>query len=445
MASNFKNFPIHEYQIKDYLGQGAYGTVSLYKKQLWGYFNSSSRLPNKVAVKMFQSSEMSKFSKELENMVRIGDKMSPNIVKFFGACKLQGGKVGLVMELFDKNLMEYIDPPCSLSEARSILRQVAKGLKHLKGLNIVHRDIKPENILVKTDKKNMIQIALTDLGVSKHMTETQRSNQTNIGTDLWMAPEVQGDSPTFGHPADVFGFGLTAMFISTGEWPMGRDVQPDDLHQWVDDCLWVDDFIIGASRTDLMLTSLIKSCLEYEPTKRIGKSDLIEHEFFRDDETDEVFNHGGIVPRIAMIMYDVARHWRENFLFLLSLLFMTYFTTAKSVIMFGLFASMVLSWNSDTIGHKIGLVGLLLLTLMLEAYPRAMRICTVVVTLILCILAWQGTPVSPSTNDADMSQGFSEELGDNYIIHNALWREGRDSVGGGQMRKRVGEWKSAPF
>ena len=30
---------------------------------------------------------------------------------------------------------------------------------------------------------------------------------TNIGSDLWMAPEIQGTNPRFGHPADVFGFG----------------------------------------------------------------------------------------------------------------------------------------------------------------------------------------------------------------------------------------------
>ena len=277
------DFPIEDYQFKEFLGQGAYGTVSLYEKRrgpIQGLLllsrGSRSRQPNKVAVKMFMSSQLDTFSKELENMVMIGKNSCPNIVQFLGTCRVQRGKPGLVMELFDKNLLEYIAPPCSVTVGKSILRQVANGLRHLKELKIVHRDVKPENILVKIYKNSIIKVALTDLGVSKHMTKTQRSNQTNIGTDLWIAPEVKGDRPTYGHPADVFGFGLTAMFILTGNFPLGRDqgrdVKSDELSQWVADCL------NNTSWSAPELISLINGCLEYDPTKRIGKSSLIDHE-----------------------------------------------------------------------------------------------------------------------------------------------------------------------
>ena len=73
----------------------------------------------------------------------------------------------------------------------------------------------------------MFQVALTDLGVSRRLASTERSNQTNTGTELWMAPEVKGERPTYGHPADVFGFGLVAIFLVTGpdNYPLGRDVE----------------------------------------------------------------------------------------------------------------------------------------------------------------------------------------------------------------------------
>ena len=75
-------------------------------------------------------------------------------------------------------------------------------------------------------KSGLVQVALTDLGVSRHLTSTERSNQTNTGTDLWMAPEVQGHRPTYGHPADVFGFGLVAIFLVSEPdvYPLGRNV-----------------------------------------------------------------------------------------------------------------------------------------------------------------------------------------------------------------------------
>ena len=70
------------------------------------------------------------------------------------------------------------------------------------------------------------KVALTDLGISKHLTSTEGSHQTNTGTDLWMAPEIRGENPTYGHPADVFGFGLVALSLVAGPdlFPLGKDV-----------------------------------------------------------------------------------------------------------------------------------------------------------------------------------------------------------------------------
>ena len=90
------------------------------------------------------------------------------------------------------------------------------------------------HILVRTGVNGLIEIAITDLGVSKHMTATQRSGQTNTGTDLWMAPEVRGDKPTYGHPTDVYGFGLTTKFVITWEFPVGKDVEIVAFTQWID-------------------------------------------------------------------------------------------------------------------------------------------------------------------------------------------------------------------
>ena len=197
----------------------------------------------------------------------------PNIANCYGTCRLEGGRLGLVLELFESDLLQHIASPLPIPEARLILKQVALGLRHLRELNIVHRDIKPDNVLVNTVSDGTIRVALTDLGVSKHMTRTQRSNQTDTGTDLWMAPEVKGDSPTYGHPADVYGFGLTALWLVTGNFPMGRTVQPKELEQWIDECLR------DAEVSDPDFRSLVKECLEYDPARRTRKESLIDHGF----------------------------------------------------------------------------------------------------------------------------------------------------------------------
>ena len=144
--STMKTFPIEKYKLGDILGQGAYGMVSLYKRRDG---KEDENLPQKVAVKMFLSKDADSFSTELQHLAKVCAANPPNIVKCYGSCQLQKGKLGLVMELFDCDLMEYLSSPCSVSEGRVILKQIAGGLKCLHTMEIVHRDIKPENILVK--------------------------------------------------------------------------------------------------------------------------------------------------------------------------------------------------------------------------------------------------------------------------------------------------------
>ena len=278
MAPELHKFPIENYRLVDVLGQGAHGTVSLYEISDRFICLRPSYRPHRVAVKIFQPNEEDKFSRELEHMVKVAaDEVSPNIVKCYGTCKLPKDKLGLVMELFDSDLMQFISPPCNIHDAKVILKQMAVGLRRLKELDIVHRDIKPDNVLVRRQGDGTTLVALTDLGVSKHMTRTQKSHQTNIGTDLWMAPEVKGDSPTYGHPADVYGFGLTMLYVLTGNFPLGRDVTEDQLRHWIEQCL----LEVRADKEKELLGALVRNCMEYDPTKRIRKNLIADHRFFQ--------------------------------------------------------------------------------------------------------------------------------------------------------------------
>lgn len=69
MTSILHTFPIERYRLKELLGQGAHGTVSLYEK-VPRYF-SSSNTPKEVAVKIFRQNEAHKFAAELEHIVKV--------------------------------------------------------------------------------------------------------------------------------------------------------------------------------------------------------------------------------------------------------------------------------------------------------------------------------------------------------------------------------------
>ena len=277
-------FPIDKYDRMEILGYGAYGTVYLYKQRrddISDELLPAKELvpPNFIAVKTFGSEHYFQIEKKNLDMISSKGQEHPNLVKIYGWCKLPNYIFGIVMEKFDTNLKLFIhdqrlkNKSIDLDMTRNILHQLAKALKFLVEKNIVHRDLKPENILIRNADNN-IQVAITDLGVSRTITNTEKSNMTYEGTNQWMAPEVQECGSTYGHPADVFSFGLIAMFIKAGTNPINKNnSSAKEYEEWIHE---KERFL-----EDDQLIDLIKQCLMYKPKQRPRKKDLVNHSFFQ--------------------------------------------------------------------------------------------------------------------------------------------------------------------
>ena len=65
------------------------------------------------------------------------------------------------------------------------MKQLLAALSHCNAHGVIHRDIKPANIMIGMDGKPRI----ADFGVAKKITN-QRTLKTDVGTDLYKAPEV---------------------------------------------------------------------------------------------------------------------------------------------------------------------------------------------------------------------------------------------------------------
>jgi len=59
----------------------------------------------------------------------------------------------------------------------SLLKGAAEGLNYLHSINLVHWDLKPNNILISFEG----QTKLSDMGLSKQLTDDQNSFTTNVG------------------------------------------------------------------------------------------------------------------------------------------------------------------------------------------------------------------------------------------------------------------------
>ena len=190
---------------------------------------------------------------------------------------------------------------------RSVLRQLAEGLKYLHASRIVHRDIKPHNMLIAYPRKNEIQprIVISDFGLCKTLPDnvsTLIGTIVNAGTAGWKAPELishevaasntsnqssNGDTLN-GLPAsaqgvkravDIFSLGCVFFYILTS----GR-------HPYDDDDGWSDarQRNIRHNRINLSAIALqdpdtidlVKWMLAPMPEDRPTAAEVLSHPFF---------------------------------------------------------------------------------------------------------------------------------------------------------------------
>jgi serine/threonine protein kinase len=139
-----------------------------------------------------------------------------------------------------KDLRTYLDekkeasrerqPPLSLFLAINIMLQIADGMKHLHESGVMHRDLKSNNVLVNVVddqdgsplSSSLVQVKLTDFGVSKLHPHDSGCSTRNVGTTKWRAPEVFEDEENrenYTKSADVYSFAIIFSEVLTGEMP----------------------------------------------------------------------------------------------------------------------------------------------------------------------------------------------------------------------------------
>ena len=156
-----------------------------------------------------------------------------------------------------------------ISEAISVLRDVAKALAYAHERGVVHRDIKPDNVLLTGGSA-----VVSDFGVAKALSaakgggtnETLTQIGSSLGTPAYMAPEQAAADPGTDFRADLYSFGIMAYEMLAGVTPFhGRTpqrllaAQMGELPE-----------PISALRLDTppLLAEMVMQCLEKEPEAR---------------------------------------------------------------------------------------------------------------------------------------------------------------------------------
>ncbi|HUG27747.1 MAG TPA: serine/threonine-protein kinase, partial [Gemmatimonadales bacterium] len=160
--------------------------------------------------------------------------------------------------------------PLGISEAVSVLRDVARALSYAHAHGVVHRDIKPDNVLLATDSATV-----TDFGIAKAITAARSEGAANrtltqvgtsIGTPTYMSPEqALGDAAT-DHRTDIYAFGVMAFEALTGEPPFQGDTPARLLAAHMNQA--PPDLLALRPDCPERLADLIMRCLAKEPSAR---------------------------------------------------------------------------------------------------------------------------------------------------------------------------------
>ena len=152
-----------------------------------------------------------------------------NVVKFLGLTLLPGDSEGtptILMELMMTDLHDYLEetPSIPFLQRLSFLSGIARGLAYLHSLSIVHGDLTARNVLLSCK----LEAKITDFDTA-WFTDKQRAKvyfsedhegypavilpEQQMGTEVYMPPEVNAGYFPVDHSLDVFSFGHLTLFV----------------------------------------------------------------------------------------------------------------------------------------------------------------------------------------------------------------------------------------
>jgi hypothetical protein len=249
------------YTIVKQIGQGGMGAVYEVRR-----LADERRLALKVIAGRVTSDAAARFAREAE----IGARMRhDNLVPILDVGIVRGAPY-LVMDFLGGGSLEARRARFGdKTWARTILRQVARGLHALHEGGVVHRDLKPANVLFVDDGDSLkigdFGISRIDSVASPQATDPAQATADSlvatppltvtsaiIGTPMYMAPECIRGARAIQAPADVFAFGLIAYELVSGRAPFtvppfsaalagerawARPLGDDEHDDWILPCL----------------------------------------------------------------------------------------------------------------------------------------------------------------------------------------------------------------
>ena len=156
-------------------------------------------------------------------------------------------------------------------------------VKYLHSMNIIHRDLKLTNVLVVSDDEGCegVICKISDFGTSREVdlkstlsTSQSMTITNNIGTPLYMAPEILSGRGHYSMKADVYSYGILMASLWNQKPPyseMSFSVT-SDLFRAI-----TEDGVRPGIQSDCpqAYLNLIKSCWAADPHSRPSFNEIV--------------------------------------------------------------------------------------------------------------------------------------------------------------------------
>ncbi|XP_050438302.1 eIF-2-alpha kinase GCN2 [Adelges cooleyi] len=171
-----------------------------------------------------------------------------------------------------------------------LLREIVEGLSYIHQQGIIHRDLKPVNVFIDVDDHVKIgDFGLATTIIQRHIPDIESTNvpdlldidtsQTgNIGTALYVAPELNnlGPKAVYNEKVDIYSLGI--IFFEMCHEPFGTDMERikvlTDLRMY--DCILPETF---SNTGDPSQKHIIKWLLNHDPCKRPNSTDILQSQY----------------------------------------------------------------------------------------------------------------------------------------------------------------------
>jgi len=261
---------------------------------------------------MAEGLSVERFKREIQLAARL---QNPHIVPVLTAGEMQGLPYYTMPFVNGHSLRALLvnAGPLPISEAISILRDVARALTCAHEEGVVHRDIKPDNVLLSGGSA-----VVTDFGVAKALSESKRIAPggtlthvgTSLGTPAYMAPEQAAADIEMDHRADIYSYGVMGYELLAGHPPFhGRTPQRLLAAQMGERPEPIGDVRVD---TPPVLAQMLMRCLEKEPKDRPqSATELVR-------ALEQVTSGGGLPAMPAILLGGRRRLWRALVLYALA-------------------------------------------------------------------------------------------------------------------------------